>query len=96
MIEHFATLEDIFADSAFDSLVAGIRTVRVDAVSPEIEKFLEIVSWIRENGREPQKSRQIKERQLYSRLKALRSDDARKKLVSAYDEFGLLGDSYAG
>lgn len=96
MKENFATLEEIFADSAFESLVAGIRTVKVEAVNPEIEKFIEIVNWIRDNGREPQKTNQIKERQLFSRLKAFRSDETRRNLVLSYDEFGLLGDTYNG
>ncbi|HFU3810451.1 TPA: hypothetical protein ACGO0K_000385 [Streptococcus suis] len=91
MIENFATLDDIFADEAFDSLVEGIRVVKVEKLHPEIEKFMEIIYWVKEHGREPQRSTQIKERQLYSRLKAIRSDEDRKALVIAYDELDLLG-----
>lgn len=96
MIENFATLDDIFADEAFESLVAGIRVQKVEKLHPEIEKFLEIVHWVKEHGREPQKSTQIKERQLFSRLKAIRSDEDRKRLVIAYDELDLLGDRHNG
>ena len=91
MIENFATLDDIFADEAFDSLVEGIRVVKVEKLHPEIEKFMEIIHWVKEHGREPQRTTQIKERQLYSRLKAIRSDEDRKALVIAYDELDLLG-----
>ncbi|HFI0373809.1 TPA: hypothetical protein ACGOWR_001304 [Streptococcus suis] len=91
MIENFATLDDIFADDAFESLVAGIRVLKVEKLHPEIEKFMEIIHWVKEHGREPQRSNQIKERQLFSRLKAIRSDEDRKALVIAYDELDLLG-----
>ncbi|HEM6153718.1 TPA: hypothetical protein U2C19_000274 [Streptococcus suis] len=92
MIENFATLDDIFADEAFESLVAGIRVLKVEKLHPEIEKFMEIIHWVKEHGREPQRSTQIKERQLFSRLKAIRADEERRALVSTYDELNLLGD----
>ncbi|MGQ7366737.1 hypothetical protein ACTGXS_04115 [Streptococcus suis] len=94
MIENFATLDDIFADEAFESLVAGIRVVKVEKLHPEIEKFMEIIHWVKEHGREPQRSTQIKERQLFSRLKAIRADEGRRAQVSAYDELDLLGDRH--
>ncbi|HFR3976925.1 TPA: hypothetical protein ACHVI3_001045 [Streptococcus suis] len=94
MIENFATLEDIFADEAFESLVAGIRVVKVERLHPEIEKFMEICQWVKKHGREPQRSTQIKERQLFSRLKAIRADEGRRAQVSAYDELDLLGDRH--
>lgn len=50
MIENFATLDDIFADEAFESLVAGIRVVKVEKLHPEIEKFMEIIHWVKEHG----------------------------------------------
>ncbi|WP_105136764.1 hypothetical protein [Streptococcus suis] len=96
MIENFATLDDIFADEAFESLVAGIRVVKVERVDPEIEKFMENSQWVKEHGREPQRSTQIKERQLFSRLKAIRADEGRRAQVSAYDELDLLGDRHDG
>ncbi|HFR3702975.1 TPA: hypothetical protein ACHVE0_001987 [Streptococcus suis] len=96
MIENFATLEDIFADEAFESLVAGIRVVKVERLHPEIEKFMEICQWVKIHGREPQRSTQIKERQLFSRLKAIRADEGRRAQVIAYDELDLLGDRHDG
>lgn len=96
MIENFATLDDIFADEAFENLVAGIRVVKVEKLHPEIEKFMEIIHWVKEHGREPQRSTQIKERQLFSRLKAIRSDEGRRALVIAYDELDLLGVGHDG
>ncbi|HEM4567976.1 TPA: hypothetical protein U1Z40_001221 [Streptococcus suis] len=94
MIENFATLEDIFADEAFESLVAVIRVAKVERLHPEIEKFMEIIHWVKEHGREPQRSTQIKERQLFSRLRAIRADEGRRAQVSAYDELNLLGDRH--
>lgn len=94
MIENFATLEDIFADEAFDSLVAGIHIPKTEKLHPEIENFREIIDWVKENGREPQCTTAIKERRLFKRLKAIRSDDQRRALVVDYDELGLLGERY--
>lgn len=51
MIENFASLDDIFADEAFNSLVEGIHTPKSETLHPEIEKFLEVNNWIKENGR---------------------------------------------
>ena len=47
MIENFATLEDIFADSSFDELVKEIHPKKIDRLDPDIEKFQEIVEWVR-------------------------------------------------
>ena len=41
MIENFATLEDIFADSSFDELVKEIHPKKIDRLDPDIEKFQE-------------------------------------------------------
>lgn len=90
-MQNFATLDDIFADTDFDRLVAGIKPVRVERLDPEIEKFLEIMDWVRENGREPQKSTNLKERSLFSRLKGIREQADRRAKVRPYDELGLLG-----
>lgn len=94
MIENFATLEDIFADDAFDSLVAGIHVPKTEKLHPEIEKFMEIIDWVKENGREPQCTTALQERRFFKRLKAIRSDEQRRSLVSDYDELGLLGESH--
>ena len=42
------------------------------------------------NGHEPQKSRDIKERSLYSRLNGIRKSPDSIRKLEPYDEFGLL------
>lgn len=90
MIENFATLEDIFADSSFDELVKEIHPKKIDRLDPDIEKFQEIVEWVRENGKEPTKSRNMTERKLYSRLKGIRNKPEDWTKYLNYDVFGLL------
>lgn len=92
-MQNFATLDDIFDDAGFEDLVAGIKPARIERLDPDIEKFLEIVDWVRENGREPQKSTNLKERSLFSRLKGMREQADRRAKLQAYDDLGLLGET---
>lgn len=95
MIENFATLEDIFADSMFDELVESIRPKKVERLDHDIEKFQEIIEWVEQNGREPRQSRLPQERKLYTRLKELRAKSEVWDKYKAYDKFNLLrGDSH--
>ena len=91
IIENFASLEDIFADSLFDDLVESIRPQKVERLDPDIEKFQEIIDWIEEHGEEPRQSRVMKERKLYSRLKGVRANSEVWDKYKAYDKFNLLG-----
>lgn len=93
MIENFATLDDVFADSLFDELVKGIQPKEVVFVDPEIERFKEIIEWVKENGREPMKSQVVKERKLYSRLKGIRGDSCQIEKYKSYDVLNLLGSN---
>lgn len=57
-----------------------------------ITSFEEINTFFRENNRKPQKSTDIKERKLYSRLEAIRGDMDKVEILKNYDEFKLLTD----
>ena len=61
---------------------------------PEVEKFKEIESWIKDhNGKEPEKTTDLSrlgERKLASRLKGIREDPERIDLLKPYDKLGLL------
>lgn len=58
---------------------------------PEVEKFLEIIEFVKENGREPQKvPTDLTERSLASRLIGIRKDPDRMEYLKEYDEIGLL------
>ncbi|MGT2832536.1 hypothetical protein [Streptococcus halotolerans] len=91
---NFATLEDIFTDPDFEGLVAGIKTAPINRRDPEIEKFMEIIDWVKNNGREPQKTINMAERSLFSRLKGIRNSEERRAKVLAYDTIGLLGENH--
>ena len=87
----FKNLEDIFNDSDFEKLVSPLKPNEKKVADREVEKFIEIVDWVRENnGHEPQKSRDIKERSLYSRLYGIRKSPDSIRKLEPYDEFGLL------
>ena len=57
-----------------------------------VASFSEITEFFRVHGREPEKSPDIQERRLYSRLKGLRESPQRAFAIKEYDEFNLLGE----
>lgn len=87
------SLDDIFNDPAADELLAKPKKVQV-TYDPEVEKFKEIESWVKEhNGKEPEKTTDLSrlgERKLASRLKEIREDPERIELLKPYDKLGLL------
>lgn len=57
-----------------------------------VASFQEINGFIEKHNREPEESRDISERRLYSRLKSLRESPERAATLRDYDIFNLLGD----
>jgi hypothetical protein len=57
-----------------------------------IASFEEINNFLREHKREPERSRDISERKLYSRLKSLRETPQKAIALLEFDTFNLLGD----
>ena len=56
----FKNLTDIFNDSDFEHLIAPLKPKKKIVTDHEVEKFLEIIDWVRvNNGQEPQKSRNL-------------------------------------
>lgn len=55
-----------------------------------VASFLEINSFIQENNREPQTSNGLQEHQLASRLKSMRENKNKAKILLDFDEFNLL------
>ncbi len=55
-----------------------------------IASFEEINDFFNENSREPAVGTDIKEHQLGSRLKSIRSDDTKKEILMKYDRYNLL------
>lgn len=78
----------------FDNpLLADVRPLppRITSDDRLSESFLEIVTWISENEREPlDNPDDFKERILFRRLKYLRADDEKKLFLNQIDILGLL------
>lgn len=84
-------LDDIFSDPKFEELIADIPKKQAKYIDPELEKFQEINEWIKEHdGKEPEKSKNMIERKLYSRLKGYRNKPELSKKLVSIDEFGLF------
>lgn len=62
-----------------------------DETNRLINSFNEIVDFVNENNREPQKTKEnVGERQLWARLKGIREDEKKVFILKAYDTLGLL------
>lgn len=89
-------LDDIFSDPIFDELIADIPKKQVKRIDPEFEKFQEIIEWIKNHdGKEPEKSRDMTERKLFSRLKGYRDKPEMTKKLAEIDELNLLDSQNA-
>jgi hypothetical protein len=85
------TLDDIFSDPIFDELIAESPKKEVKRIDPDFEKFQEIIDWIKnQDGNEPEKSRNMTERRLYSRLKGYRDKPEMIKKLAVIDELNLF------
>ncbi|WP_404469254.1 GIY-YIG nuclease family protein [Sutcliffiella horikoshii] len=84
-------LDDIFSDPIFEELIAETPKKQVKRIDPEFEKFQEIIEWIKNHdGKEPEKSRDMTERKLFSRLKGYRDKPEMIKKLAEIDELNLL------
>jgi len=90
-VDNFQSLDDIFADEDFADLVKDVLPKKVELVDKEVEDFLEILEWAKANGgKEPEKSRDMKERKLAARLKGIRAKAERSAKLKPYDELNWL------
>lgn len=88
-------LSSIFNDEDFDDLTKQPEKKVVEKQDPEIQKFQEIIDFVSENNREPQKTSQwTVERSLWARLEGFRNKADRKVKVIAYDSLGLLDGDF--
>lgn len=84
-------LDDIFSDPFFDELIAETPKKEIKRLDPEFEKFQEIIDWIKNHdGKEPEKTRDMTERKLYSRLKGYREKPEMIKKLAEVDELKLF------
>lgn len=85
------SLDSIFEDDAFDDLTKQVEKKKVVKQDPEVAKFQEIIDFVNENGREPEKTPEwSSERALWARLSGFRGKPERYEKVKKYDTLGLL------
>ena len=86
-------LEDILANDPLGLLVVKPKQSNLMTTDQRlVASFEEINAFVREHGREPEKSTDINERRLFSRLKGLRESTQRAFALKEHDEHDLLGD----
>lgn len=84
-------LEDILKNDPLNLLNTRPRTDRVVSADQRLlNSFEEINAFYQEHGRVPEKSRNIKERKLYSRLQGILESPEKALALADADEFGLL------
>ncbi|PTK12128.1 GIY-YIG nuclease family protein [Staphylococcus saprophyticus] len=85
-------LDSIFEDSIFDKLTKQEDKIKVEKLDPELIKFQKIVDFVKENGREPKKTKEwSNERALWASLSGFRNKPERFEKVRKYDSLNILG-----
>ena len=88
---HEFSLEDILSNDPLGILVeAKPKAKLVNSDDRLIASFEEINSFIEANGHEPQKSTNMSERTLYSRLQGIKDNPEKIEYLKPYDRFNLL------
>lgn len=91
MANRYHSIDEIMDSSLFDEITTPPKKAPKIQYDLEVEKFLEIVDFVRENGREPEKvPSDLIERSLASRLNGIRKDPERMEHLKRYDNIGLL------
>lgn len=87
-------LDNIFNDDLFTELTKQEKGTPIQQTDPEVVKFQEIISFIKNNGKEPQKTDDWSiERALWARLCGFRDKKERRDRVENYDSLGILKKS---
>lgn len=82
-------------NNIFDSDLLGLLEIKaknpvITADDRLVASFEEINSFYEENGSEPQKSTDMNERRLFSRLDGIRKSKEKMKSLKKYDKHNLL------
>lgn len=97
MNNRYHSIDEIMKSDLFEDITSKTKKINKVSYDPEIEKFREIIDFVKENGREPYKvDNNWEERKLASRLIGIRKDDERLNYLKQYDEIGLLGQNKKG
>lgn len=93
MNSRYHSINEIMNSELFNEITTQLKKVQKVTYDPEVESFLEIVEFVKENGREPYKvQNDLSERSLASRLIGIRRDIDRIEYLKQYDEIGLLAE----
>lgn len=85
------SLNSIFLDEDFDELTHQPQKQKIEEVDSEVTKFMEIIDFVKENGREPKKTDDwSNERALWARLQGFRAKKDRSEKVKKFDILDLL------
>ena len=80
------SLDSIFEDEAFDYLTKQVEKKKIVKQDPEVAKFQEIIDFVKEHEREPEKTAEwSNERALWARLCGFRGKPERAEIVKKYD-----------
>ncbi|RDI37535.1 GIY-YIG nuclease family protein [Falsibacillus pallidus] len=91
MANRYHSIDEIMDSMLFSEITIPLKKSPKVYYDPEVEKFLEIVDFIKEHRREPQKVlTDLTERGLASRLIGICKDPKRVEYLKQYDEIGLL------
>ncbi|ADH98291.1 GIY-YIG nuclease family protein [Salisediminibacterium selenitireducens] len=93
MESRYFSIVEIMESSLFHDITSPPKKPQNKYFDPEVEKFLDIIEFVKIEGREPKKNPvNITERNLASRLIGIRKDPNRIEYLKEYDELGLLVD----
>jgi len=85
-----SVLNSIFGSDPLGLLEVKVKNPIITADDRLVASFEEINSFYEKNGREPQKSTDMNERGLFSRLKGIRDNFDKMKALKKYDKYDLL------
>lgn len=91
MANRYHSIDEIMYSLLFNEITTPPKKAPKTQYNPEVENFLEIVDFVKENGREPQKvPTDLVERRLASRLIGIRKNPERMDHLKQYDDLKLL------
>lgn len=91
MANRYHSIDEIMDSPLFNEITTLPKKAPTIQYDLEVERFLEIVEFVKEHGREPQKvPNDLAERKLASRLIGIRKNSERVEHLKHYDEIGLL------
>src|SRR5690625_67339 len=91
MNNRYRSINEIMDSELFNEITTQSKKLQKVIYDHEVERFIEIVEFVKENGREPYRvPNDLVERSLASRLIGIRKDPDRMERLKQYDEIGLL------